>query len=183
MECGGTMLARFFSLLLLACAANADIITFNFTGTVTQVPTDDVFGDISFQDAFSGSFTFDNSALDLVPSSTTGSYSFSAPFGMNVQIDSHMFNATGNLNISVLNSFVDQYTVLAESPDGLSLDMIFQDSTGAVFNSDALPLIEPALSAFDQRDFHLVGEFDSGEVQIDGLITSLGAASTPEPAA
>jgi hypothetical protein len=178
------MLARIFTLLLLACGANANTTFFQFTGTVTQVPIDDIFGDITFQDPISGSFSFDSSALDLVASPTTGSYDFTAPFGTDVQVGSHAFGAAGFLNISILNSFVDQYTVLAESSSGdLSLDLNLQDSTGTIFSSDALPLIAPSLAGFDQRDFHLVDQLTDGALQVDGQITSLGESSAPEPAA
>jgi hypothetical protein len=46
--------------------AKAGLLTFQFTGTVTQVPIDDLYGDIAFGDFVYGTYTFDGSAPDLV---------------------------------------------------------------------------------------------------------------------
>jgi hypothetical protein len=97
------------------------------------------------------------------------------------------FSESGYLNIGILNTFVDQYTVLATS-SGLTLDLFFQDNTGAAFSSDGLPLSPPALAAFAQREFHLDQTDIAGdETQVDGTITSLtcgsgcSASTVPEP--
>jgi len=44
------------SLLASPRPVNATILTFQFSGEITQVPLDEVFGDIGFGDAFQGSF-------------------------------------------------------------------------------------------------------------------------------
>src|SRR5579872_2754675 len=108
MACGAACL------FVLLGSANASTITVNFTGTVTQVPIDEVFGDIAFGDQIQGSFSYDPSAPDLIPGDpTVGSYAFGAPFGMTASIGAHEFDAFGGMSIGILNSFVDQLTVLA----------------------------------------------------------------------
>jgi len=167
----------------LLTSANAAPITFQFSGSVAQVPLDEVFGDIAVGDAIQGSYTFDSSAADLIPADpAAGSYTFAAPFGMNVSVGAHNFATSGSLNIGIVNSFVDQYTVLATSPSGdLTLELFLQDNTGAVFSDDRLPLILPSLAAFAQRDFHLDGLFAGREVQVDGQLTAPPPQVVPEP--
>jgi hypothetical protein len=169
--------------------AGATPITFNFTGTVTQVPIDDIGTGISPLDAIVGSFTFDSGAVDAIAAPTSGSYtSTGAAFAMTATIGALTFAESGALNVGILNSFVDQYTVHASSSPSLVMDFIFQDSTATVFSSDGLPLSPPPLAKFLQRDFHL-DEIDlaGDETQIDGVITSLtcpdcrAASPVPEP--
>jgi hypothetical protein len=66
--------------------------------------------------------------LDAIPAATSGSYISTGPaFGMTVSIGAGAvtFSESGFLNIGILNSFVDQCTVLASSP-ALMLDLFFQ---------------------------------------------------------
>ena len=170
-------------LFSLLASANASIVTFQFAGNVTQVPIDEAFGDIDFGDAIQGSFSFDTTAADLIPGDpTTGSYNFASPLGMNVSIGLHDFDAHGSLNIGIVNSFVDQFTVLATNADqSLTLELFLQDSTGGVFANDHLPSTVQQLAAFQQRDFHLNAIFAAGEVQVDGQLTAVSAVATPEP--
>jgi hypothetical protein len=182
----GKHLKRFFMAGMLLgglVSAHAAVVTFQFSGTVTQVPIDEVFGDIEFGEPLQGSFTFDTSAADLIPNDpSTGTYQWTDPLGMTATIGSHQFAANGLLSISVLNSVVDQYTVLAEtSAADITMELFLQDGTGTVFNNDHLPTTPPALGSFAERDFHLDAIFSSGEVQVDGQITTLGGTSVPEP--
>lgn len=170
-------------LFLFIHSAHATPVTFQFAGTITQAPVDEVFGDVNFGDAIQGSYTFDSSAIDQIPDAATGSYTSLAPFGMQASIDGHEFLANGFVNIGVLNSTVDQYTVLAESEDAsIALELFLQDNSGTAFSSDRLPLSPPQLDAFGQRDFHLDAVFDGNEIQADGQLTSLTTAPEPSPA-
>ena len=164
--------------------ARADV-TFGFTGMVTQVPIDDLATGIQPDDAISGTFTFDPAAPDLISAPSSGSYLSTGPaFGMTVSIDGLTFSDSGSLNIGILNSFVDQYTVTASSAL-LSLELFFQDNSGTIFNSDSLPVTPPLLSAFAERDFHLDQTDALGsETQVDGRITALTGSvvsTVPEP--
>jgi hypothetical protein len=173
----------FVGLFVLLNSASATTLTFKFSGTVTQVPVDEVLGDLEFGDEIQGGFTFDPSASDLIPNDpTTGSFTWAAPLGMTVTVGSHTFGTSGLLSIGILNGAVDQYTVLGQSAAGdLTLELFLQDNTGAVFSSDRLPLTAPALASFAQRDFHLDGTFAGGEVQADGRLNSLSGQVVPEP--
>lgn len=170
-------------LFVLASPAYSDAITFQFSGSVTQVPVDDVFGDIGLGETFHGTLSFDSAAVDQLPGDPTiGSYSFSSPFGMTVSVGAHDFEASGFLNIEVLNSFVDQYTVSATSGTGdLNLQMFLLDNTGSAFADDHLPLNSLPLAGFAERDFQLDGLFGGGEIQLDGEIGAPSTEAVPEP--
>jgi hypothetical protein len=170
------------SLFVLLSSANAAVLTFQFSGNVTQVPLDEVFGDLNPGDLIQGTFSFDTSATDAVPADPSiGSYTSSAPLGMDVTIGTHNFKTSGGLNIGILNGVVDQYTVLATSASGdLTLELFLQDNTGSAFSNDHLPLTPPALTDFAQRDFHLIATLAGGEVQADGQLGAT-AVATPEP--
>jgi hypothetical protein len=165
----------------------AGTITFNYAGTVTQVPIDDFGLGIQPGDSFTGSFTFDSTAPDQIASPLSGSYNSNGlSFGMSATIGLLTFSNTGMLNIGTINSFVDQYTVLS-SADILTLNLFFQDNSAAIFSNDSLPLSPPTLAGFQQRDFHLDQNDGENETQVDGTITSLTcgsgctASAVPEP--
>ena len=171
-------------LFIVAGPAHADTVTFNFSGNVTQV-SDQVFGDIAFGDAFQGTLSFDSSATDLIPEDPSiGSYAFSSPFGMTLTIGSHDFEATGSLDIEVVNSFVDQYTALAtDQAGGLLMDLFLLDDTGSALGDDHLPLDASLLAGFGERDFHLDDFLCGGEIQLDGEIDVPFTQPIPEPSA
>lgn len=174
---------------VISRAADASPITFNFTGTVTQVPIDDLGTGVNAFDAIIGSFTFDSATVDAIPTPTSGSYtSNGAGFGMTAAVGATTFTESGALNVGILNAFVDQYTVHASSSPLLVMDFLFQDNTAAVFSNDGLPLSPPPLGAFLQRDFHLdATDIGGNETQIDGVIMSLtcgagcSASTVPAP--
>lgn len=171
--------------LALACAAQAAPLTFGFTGTVTAVPVDESNSGIAFGDPFSGQYIFDSAVADAIAGAAQGSYGSIGPgFGMSVQIGSNSYSLAGSLNVGVTNDVlgVDQYTVFA-SDGTLTLELFLEDSTGAVFASDALPGLPPPLGSFAVRDFHLI-DTSLGELQIDGQIDSLTCLEgcvVPEP--
>src|SRR5439155_24206232 len=117
-----------------------------------------------------------SASLDAIAASTAGSYTSTGPaFGITAAIgpSALLFLVSGSMNVGILNAFVDQYTGHASSAT-LVLDLFFQDSSGAVFSSDGLPLSPPLLAGFAQREFHLDETDISGnETQIDGIVTSL----------
>ncbi len=170
------------SLLLLgAVPVRADTIVLQFSGTMTDVPVDQVFGDIALGEAFHGTLSFDSTSVDQAPDdATVGIYSFSAPFGMEITIGAHDFEAFGSLNLEIVNSFVDQYTVLATSQDGrLSVNMFLLDNTGAALDDDHLGL--SMLAKFGERDFQLDDFLGAGELQVTGAIDASFIQQVPEP--
>jgi hypothetical protein len=102
---------------LLAGTMRAGPITFQFTGTVTQVPVDEVFGDIQAGRTISGSYTFESTSIDGDPGDASiGSYVAPSgdPYSFNVMVGGHSFSTNFLLGLGVFNAAVDQYTVLAE---------------------------------------------------------------------
>ena len=170
----------------LTCA-QADLVTFGFTGTVTQVPIDDVFGDIFAGDPFQGSYTFNSLALDLIPADTAAaSFTSAGPaFAMTVTLAGHTFDAADFVNIGIFDSVVDQHTVLAQSGgSNLTVELFFQDNNGGALAGDLLPLAPPSLSPFAVKDFHLLQTLGTGEIQVDGqldTLTCIAGCAAPEP--
>jgi hypothetical protein len=172
---------------LLAGTMRAGPITFQFTGTVTQVPVDEVFGNFAAGQNISGNYTFESRSIDADPSDPAiGSYQAPSgdPYSFNVTVGSHSFSANFSLGVGVFNAAVDQYTVLAEdSGAGETFSIFLQDPSGTVFSNDSLPLSAPPLNAFSpslvafQMDVNTV----DGEVQVDGTIDSLSSPAIPEP--
>jgi hypothetical protein len=176
----GLLLAVF----CLSTTARAAPVTFEFTGSVTQVPVDEVFGDVVVGSAIIGFYTFDSQALDGAPAdSSTGSYTmFGLPYVFSVNVGGHNFSTSDFLNVSVFNFFVDQYTVFAQETGGdLSLEIFLQDNTATALGNDLLPLVPPPLGSFAQRDFHLTATIGDGQVQFDGIIGSLNPVLEPNP--
>jgi hypothetical protein len=176
------MISCVFGLFALLKPAHGAVLTFEFSGGVTQVPLDDIFGDIAVGGLIRGTYSFDPSAVDQAPADpSTGSFTWSAPFGMSVAIGAHHFNTSGLLSIGIFNSFVDQYTVLAVSGTGdVALELFLQDNTGSIFSNDRLPGTAPPLGSFGLRDFHLQASFAGGEIQVDGQLDALAARTVPE---
>jgi hypothetical protein len=172
--------AAFLSLIYTA-TAQAIPITFSFTGGVTNDP----FGLSSLGAPISGNYTFESTAVDAIPAANTGSYTSIGPgFGFNATVDGNPFSVSGSLNVSVLNSLIDQYLVTAT--DGtLTLELFFQDNTGTALASDALPLTPPPLAAFAIREFRLFAPDAEFTGSVDTLVCSAGCNGTggtiPEP--
>jgi hypothetical protein len=162
-------------------------LTFDFTGTVTQVPvldpSDPFGGTIHFQTPFTGSYTFEATTPDSLADPQTGVYSMAAaPFGLTVTMGGHPFSAGDSLSIVVFDGPPDQYGVLAHGAGGdLTIELFLEDPTGTALASDALPLTPPALADFAVREFHLAGLVDGNQVQIDGCLDSLSPAGQGPP--
>ena len=182
-----------FAVGVLCCAVGlSSPITFQFTGTISQVPLDEVFGDITQGQPMTGDFTFESTSPDLVPADpSTGSYQAPAgpPYVFNVSFAGHAFSASDSLGVAVFNASVDQYSVMATNALlSETLEIFLQDNTGTVFANDSLPLSPPLLSAFATSPvaFSLDATFGAGEVQVNGTVDSLtcsscSATAAPEP--
>ena len=172
---------------LFAGTLRAEPITFQFTGTITQVPVDEVFGDIDVGQSISGNYTFESTSTDGDPGDPAiGSYLAPSgdPYSFNVTVGGHSFSANFLLGVGVFNAAVDQYTVLAEDSGATETFSIFlQDPRGIVFSNDSLPLSPPPLTAFSPSPvaFQMDVNLPDGEVQLDGTIDSLSSAAVPEP--
>ena len=167
---------------LCAVSLQAAPITIQLSGIITQVPIDDLYGDIFPGDAVQISYTFESTAADQIPGdASTGSYlSVGSPFGMTFTFPTRVFTAADSIHIGILNSFVDQYTVYALGSGGNdTLELFIQDNAGTIFADDSLTSIPPALAAFTLKDFHLRIISTNGEVQVDGQLDDITVI--PEP--
>ncbi len=197
-------LATRVAIVLSVCVAwaapgAAAPVTFNFTGSVTQAsfdPDDSFSGSVDFGTTFNGSYTFDSAATDAIAAANGGSYAaFGAPYGFTVNMGGHTFSIADYLSVNVSNSSgFDFYSALAcaggPSCAGDSMQLYLQDFSGTVFNSDALPLTPPLLSAFANAALGLDLLIDGNTVQILGQLSSLTCSAgcggpletVPEPA-
>ena len=180
--------------LAYASPTSAAPVTFDFSGTVTQLSTDpdDPFnGTVGFGTAFFGSYVFESTAPDAIAGAGSGSYTSPAgsPYGLSVTIGVSNKAATSDfLNIGVVNGATDFYTVLAcEGGSGcpnLLIELLFEDLAGLMLSSDALPLDTLALgSAFGTLTVR--GNAGGNQVEVLGVITSLacvsGCVAPPDP--
>lgn len=173
------------SLFALLSSASAAAITFQFTGTITGVTFDPVFGDIAAGEAFHGSYTFDSSAVDQAPTfPTDGIYKSGPPFGMKASIGSHDFSTSGGgVETDIQNnSIVDIYEVFATSgPTDLTLELFLTDDTKTIFTNDHLPLTPPSLAGFNGKAFLLDAIIGGKEVSLNGQLNTLTLQAVPEP--
>ena len=175
--------------LLAAGSAQAAIITFGFTGTVTQNVNNPYGVTAGVGTAVSGSFTYDTSAPDLYPPSSQGQYAQPIP-PADLSIT---FSATGDVAVAtdaayaaVQNGANDFFQIFANSDTGdvnsspvtgfrSSVGLI--DTSGTAFSSDSLP------GALDLSDFDITsGEFqDANDPDTAVIRYSIDNIIVPEP--
>lgn len=191
------------AVVALTCAlgsvtAHASPMTFSYAGAVVQVASLDPENPFpiepTFGTPFSGTYTFDSTAVDGVPAdAATGSYaSTGTPFGLTLAIGGLSFTY-GGVSIGVTNGYssfgfgMDEYlfgfTHLGDPTPVVSARIT--DPTGTMLGDDSLPLrpvaVDPVWTSF------LFSEIVSGnQVELEGRLTSLlctsGCEAVPEPA-
>jgi hypothetical protein len=166
----------------LPAAALAAPITYTFAGILT----DDPYGVLGSDTSFSGIYTFESTAPDLVADPSTGVYaSNGAGFGFQALVGGTNYSIFGSLSVNVANNFagpVDQYGVFA-SDGSLSLELFFQDNDANVFNNDALPLNSLSLATFESAQFRLFGDGVEflGSTNMFGCIAGCDGDANPDP--
>jgi len=150
--------------------AFAGTVVYNYTGVVDYDEADRGWT------AFTGQFTFDDTAADQIADPSTAAYKMSgSPFGMNVVFDNSLaFSFNNVFDILVSNNLggADQFGAQAHnagSPDSLGLTLY--DYTQAVFASDALPLPGGGLTfaMFGWSEF----KYESSGGMLNGRLTGL----------
>ena len=187
----GLGLALGLALSLTPPDARAGLVTFNYAGTIQQVPSldpDSPFPDpVDLGTPFNGTYTFDDSATNqIVGDPSSGAY-FSPLGSLTLNVGGLSFTFTG-ISIVVMDapggdfygvSFAENPT--DDNPTGIQLNLSLTGVTDAAVTSNALPLVPPSLSLFDTSNaFFFTDTIDGNQVELGG---SLDALAIPEPPA
>jgi hypothetical protein len=173
-----------------AALAHAVPLSFSFGGLVTQV--DPALSAIaSVGEAFTGSYSFDSGAQDVLPAlPKIGGYALQS---FDLHIGGRDYQWSGGLGgITVSNLAVDAFDVAVAglsgpgsngyAPRGAGFSL--RDATGTAFANDGLPLTAPRLDDFGSSPFIIsFGRGPLGTKPITGRITELApiTAAVPEP--
>ena len=173
-------------------AASQDV-TFNFSGTITQL-YNSPFPDVAEGTPFTGSYTFNLSTPNQGSMSSVGDYWHqTAPYGVVVQVGSHVFKtdpAAVDFLVEIVNdhySGFDNYlfrsyrNLPTEGVDVGYISWQLDDPTQTALTSTALSPVPPVLSQWQQW----VGfEVDGGNMEyiLRGQITSISVAGSCDPA-
>ncbi len=162
--------------LALACtAANADAVSYGFTGNVTWDEAERGY------QGFAGSFSFDSAAVNDIndPSGSTGHYTGVGPaWSMSLSFDGGMVMDFGSLglHVNVMNDLggYDWLGLLGTGSAG-TVSAGLYDFTQALFGNAGLPLKEGgyALADFGWSDF----SWESGVGTLQGMFTSLSCTT------
>ncbi|MGE0820546.1 MAG: PEP-CTERM sorting domain-containing protein [Candidatus Binatia bacterium] len=192
------LLVTFFVLLGGLQHTHAGLITFAYTGEVTEVtgPASPFSNPITAGDSFSGSYTFDMNVADSDPSEGRGFYNQTAVPGTSFSVN--FFGETVLLPLShiqvIVPTVTEIYNVFAETPSSTPafpnfefslVGFIFHPLPAPAFVTEALPLLPPDLAQFSTfRPFVLAGSDGTSSFRIQGSISSLNlnqVSALPEP--
>jgi hypothetical protein len=181
------------SALLALCASSADaaMITFSYSGTVDSVGGfDPTFIDDPTGASFTGEYTFDSLAPDLiVADSSQGSYVGTT---ITLQLTNQSFSFVP-VSIGVSNNLAvtgDQYLAGYSDFATTSLSIRLEDAQAGALANDDLPATPPALAPFETRFFFFQILDADGNLLVDvnGTINSLDCTAgctqqvpVPEP--
>jgi hypothetical protein len=169
----------------LCSAANATVIPIEFTGVVTIVKdTNNVLqGTVQAGMAFNGTFALDTSTSDIYPNDPKVAWYAGAVTSMSSSIGPYTIDGPGGANRVIVSDYSTgmDYLAIVAGPRqfrGLSVmvDALLIDTDASLFTSDAMPLVVPSLSEFEDATVALSNS--SGSLGILATVTSL---SSPEP--
>jgi hypothetical protein len=171
------------TLLLVACAANATVVTYSFSGYVDWIKDTHriLDGSVSLNTTFVATYSWETSTPPSSVSPTLNRYDGSM-VDFTLTLGSYSVNDPGAWNSALVkNGMPDEFSVIANPrPFAGQMVIIGQtlgDADGDVLSTWELPNTLPSLSEFEERTFALFNS--SGSLGIFGIITSL----TPEPSA
>lgn len=147
---------QFLSVLVLAATVSfmagpalAEIVTYNFTGTITCVSDPPPYGlSLSGGDPVTGSISYDPSLPPAYDTGTVAGYIQEPPNGMSVVIGDTTVQSAGNASLQVLNNGwgVDNFngyftpiSVNGQVQFSHAMSFYLSDMTQTVFSSTALP--------------------------------------------
>ena len=167
-------------------SAQASPITWDFAGEVTFVldPANRLEGAVAVGSTFSGSYTFESTALDSDPRAERGVYAVSA-FSGRVGELSYSLDSDGIIVVEddflspTLDTYVAGGLVGFVGEEIFSAGFILLDDTGQVFDNDHLPVSLLTLDKFTFTQFSISIEAPdpSKDVFVGGEITQF----VPEP--
>lgn len=177
-------------------SVNAALLTANYSGTLTDVPTE-LMPQFAVGQTVTGSYTFESTTTARAGSTSSAAF-FDALTNASYSAGTYTATTTGAPEIQVDNDVAgnDRYGVVSSVPNGLSgadvngIPLLFaslrlDDSTGTVFsNALVLPTMID-LNDFDSNEFILFfGAFEADTFVVSGELTSFeitGPAVVPEP--
>jgi hypothetical protein len=179
---------------MLLCAsiattpATAALVTFNFTGTVSNVGNKLNTNPATFStgQAVSGSYTFNSATVDSVGGAHTGLYNNTIS-NLVVHIGSYTATLGGGSNFIEVDNKAnfDRYTLQAPVTGSLVngrspsfFEIKLNDTSHTAFSNDHLPTSPPSLGSFTTETFRLVFT-GQGAATVSGVLTSLTAVPLP----
>lgn len=187
-------------LLLLNASALAIPVTYEASGNVAFIsnngPAELMPFNVSINDVFTFRFSYETETPDSLADPNHGNYAALLSASLTIGDQTVVFPEFRNIDvINDQNSFGDNLRSLVMpsvlGPGALAGDLQLRDSTGSVFDSDALLASLPAMDSFDSGwfGFSAFGEpLGNGwyQAQFSGTVTSLvnvtPPVSVPEPA-
>lgn len=184
---------------VLAWPADAAPVTFRFTGEITSVTTT-LSSARGFNpgQTFFGTYTFETTTADAIPSSDRGAYRGITAFSVNmagqaiVPLQPPVGLSDGIFILNNEGAVRDRYSLLSSGSGPeiagwqfrqMNIDLL--DSSQSVFSNDTLPTTPPSLSSFAQRPTSFtfsnrdaLGNF-RGFGSVDGKLTSLSLVPIP----
>jgi len=187
-----------FCVLFSAVTADADPITWRFTGTIV---VDAVPPPLIGASSMSGTVTFDSNATPVTSfPQGHGWISAGPPSGFRVSFDNGFTFANSTVAIALTNDFrnppsvavIDEFDLFTD-PIGPFSDpqsrfifrILLADATGALLSDTSLPLVPPSIGGATQSSWTFVirDPEESTEFPVGGRLDTLtSAAPTPEPA-
>lgn len=176
-----------------AAPVSAGNITFRLSGVIDEVNNANGLLDSSVQvgNPFSGSYTFNSTAPDSNPSSSSGDYDFHGdPFGIALSFGNYAFQSN-DVYITVtpidVNFGGSAYRVEAtgellntrDPSDQASVYLELSDPSQDLFSSNALLLTPPNLGLFENRRLAVNNSYFSISDNFYGTINSF--TPVPEP--
>jgi hypothetical protein len=186
--------------LLWTPAGQTQELRYTVAGHVTFA-TGVIAAEIPEGTAFSGTFLFDTSIPDTDPNPDTGRYGGAFPASFVFGDYEVTSNSVSIVVADRVGDFGprDAYLFNFNPPSGARLAgqlpsylaFVLSDTSGSVFESDALPVVQPPISAFWYGDLDLFfnprGIFDDNDFPpangLQAQVTNFGAAPVPEPSA
>jgi hypothetical protein len=193
-------------ILLTASSVSAQVVSFNFTGSLSSVSDQATYlpDDIQSGQSFTGTITYDTAHVSDSDASSNGQYIFTGAaqgdFSMTVNVSApgHVYSFTSvavppivQNSVQVQTAFQIDYTVGDALMDGAPLPAVsngsrlilsLSDVSGSALSNDALPTSAPAFSDFVNHRLFFEGQETGGFTVygFEGTIDSI--TPVPEPA-